>query len=58
MFRYIAAVSNRSSRLRVLSGLPFLSLFDISLTIAVQYLIYSHLTSVPFSLANFPFRLI
>ncbi len=58
MFRYISAVSNDSSRLDVLSGITFLSLSDMSLMTEVPYLIYSHCTSVPLSLENFPFVLI
>lgn len=58
MLRYTGAVSNNSSRLSVLSGIVFLSFFDMSLTIGVHYLIYSHFTYVPLSLANFPFMLI
>lgn len=58
MFRCIGAVNNESSRLRVLSAIVFLSLFDMSRTIGVQFLIYSHSNSVPLSLESFPFVLV
>jgi len=58
MLRCIGVVSKDSSKLRVLSGISFLSLSDISLTTGVQYLIYSHSTSVPLSLESFPFVLV
>jgi len=58
MLRCISAVSNGSSRLDVLSDILFLSLSDMSLTTGVQYLIYSHSTSVPLSLEIFPFELV